>query len=246
LIIFFLKKNIKIELITANKKNIFLKHKNLSFFCLKKPNKEISNFSKILQCSVILNKRLKKNNPKNTNLLSLQNSVLSILISKINNYKITIKNANPIVGLFLSGNRIINLLVFLLKISLYNFANTIIVNSEYNKKTLSKFILNKKKIIKIYNPIKLEKKIIKTRREKIILYVGRIVKEKGLITLIKAFKLISDKEYKLLIVGDGNYKKKIISLIKKEKLADKVKITGWVKNTQRYYLKSNTGFANFI
>lgn len=238
LIKFFLKKNFKIELITYSKRNINISHKNLKIFNKISNEVDSSNFFKTLNCGLILNDRLKKNDPKSSIVLSLQNSVISILFAKLNSYKIIIKNANPIKALFLSGNKFKNFFAFIFKIFFYNFADKVIVNSEYNRNTLSRYILNKKKIIRIYNPIKMDKyKFIKNKKN-IILYVGRIVKEKGLITLIKAFKIISSKKFKLIIVGDGNYAKYLKLLIKSEGLKNKVHMTGWISSPKKYYLKS--------
>ncbi len=238
LINFFLKKNLKIELITSSKKTIKISHKNLKIFSPISNGENVSNVRKIINCGLILNRRLKNNNQKESIVLSLQNSVISIIISKFNGFKIVVKNANPVKGFLLTGNRIINLFTFVLKIIFYNLSDKIIVNSEYNKKTLSTFIFNKKKIFRIYNPIKLNNKIIKKRKKNLILYVGRVVKEKGLLTLIKAFKMISNKNYKLLIVGDGSYKKDLKLFVKSEKLSNRISFVGWVNNPQQYYCKS--------
>ena len=97
--------------------------------------------------------------------MSLQNSIIAILYSKIYHYKIIVKNANPIKALFLSGNKFQNFLVFIAKVLAYNFADFIIVNSEYNKTTISNFIINNHRVIKIYNPIDLVKFKKKIRKK---------------------------------------------------------------------------------
>ena len=165
LIKFFLKKNISIELITYDKKKIGISHKKLRIFDQKKKQGNARNFSKILSCSNILKDRLKKNNSNDTIVLSLQNSIIAILYSKIYHYKIIVKNANPIKALFLSGNKFQNFLVFIAKVLAYNFADFIIVNSEYNKTTISNFIINNHRVIKIYNPIDLVKFKKKIRKK---------------------------------------------------------------------------------
>ena len=78
-------------------------------------------------------KILKKNNPNECAILSLQNSVIPIILSKIYNYRVVIKNATPL-NAFIYGNYLKNLFVFILKIFFYNFADKIIVNSDHNKK----------------------------------------------------------------------------------------------------------------
>tara|TARA_B110000444_G_scaffold238624_1_gene252359 strand:+ start:225 stop:1319 length:1095 start_codon:yes stop_codon:yes gene_type:complete len=238
LIKFFLKKKFIIELITFNKKNVNIHNKKLKIFQFSKNKYKKSNFLKILSCSIILRERLKANDNQNVIILSLQNSIFSIILAKIYKFKIVIKNANPIKALFLSGNKVKNFFIFLTKIFFYNFANFIVVNSEYNKETLSNFIINKKKVIKIYNPIDINNHKPKKNKQNIILYVGRIVKEKGLITLIKAFKIISNKKFKLMIVGDGDFMKDLKLLIKSEGLKKKIILTGWINNPTKIYSKS--------
>ena len=55
--------------------------------------------------------------------------------------------------------------------------------------------------------------------------------------MIKAFKKIKKRDYKLIIVGDGIYKK-LIKLVKSLKLQKKVIFTGWINNPDKFYLKS--------
>lgn len=77
-------------------------------------------------------------------------------------------------------------------------------------------IIDEKKIFYIPNPVSfpiLEKE--KVNKEKIILYVGRITKAKGVDTLLKAWSLLySNCEYKLFIVGDGEDKEEFKTLVK--------------------------------
>lgn len=74
--------------------------------------------------------------------------------------------------------------------------------------------------------------------ENIILYVGRITKEKGLDYLLRAVKQIS-LECKLLIVGDGWYLPRIKALTRRLGLTDRVEFPGWISpdNLSSYYAK---------
>ena len=218
-------------------------------------NKKVSNLRKLIFCSYELIKVLKKNSSKDTVILSLQNNSISILISKIFNYKIIIKNATPIKALLYLNNIFKTITVFFAKIITYNLADTIIVNSKSNMVSLSKFIYNKKKIKLIYNPVDLKnRKFFNRNNKKYILTVSRLVYEKGIHILIKAFKKIKKQDYKLIIVGDGIYKKKLIKLVKSLKLQKKVIFTGWINNPDKFYLKSKLfilpsffeGFGNVL
>ena len=244
-----------IYFVTFEKKEIFnIKNKNLKIITPKvKFKKRTSNLKKIYLCSKKLFQILKKNNPKECGVLSLQNSVVSIFLAKILNYKIVVKNATPISAL-MYGNMIKNFFVFFPKIFFYNFADKIIVNSENNKRTLGYYILNKKKILKIYNPVKIKKNDRKYSREKSILYVGRIVKEKGLDLLIDTFYMLRNYDLKLILVGDGDYINHIKKKVKIYNLEHKIEFTGWKKNPANYYLKSKVlvlpsffeGFGNVL
>ena len=251
---FFLNKKIKIDFITFQKKQILnINNKNFKLIFQKSKINNCSNFYKIFACAKLLSTHLKQNESKNTVILSLQNSVISIFISKIFNFKIYIKSAAPI-SAFRYGNYIKNFFVFILKIIFYNFADKIIVNSNHNKKTLLKFLIKKEKIIRIYNPIKLNsiKKIYKPKNN--ILYVGRIVKEKGLDILVNAFKKIETLNYKLVLVGSGSYEQTLKKKISILKLTKKVLFVGWKKNPTKYYLISKVlvlpsyfeGFGNVL
>jgi len=79
-----------------------------------------------------------------------------------------------------------------------------------------------------------------TRNKKIILYVGRLVKRKGVDYLIKAFSKLQNEEKDtfLMIIGEGECKNKLKSLSKALDIQDKVYFIGQVKNEKlpAYYL----------
>jgi len=218
-------------------------------------NKRASNLRKLIFCTYELIKLLKNNSRKDTVILSLQNNSISILVSKIFNYKIIIKNATPMKALLYLNNVFKTIAVFFAKIITYNLADKIIVNSKSNMTSLSKFIYNKKKIKLIYNPVNLKnKKFLNKKNKKHVLTVSRLVHEKGIHILIKAFKQIKKQDYKLIIVGDGIYKKKLIKLVKSLKLQKKVVFKGWISNPNKFYLRSKIfilpsffeGFGNVL
>ena len=68
---------------------------------------------------------------------------------------------------------------------------------------------------------------ISTLKNNIIISVGRLSKEKGFDDLIKAFSKIENKDWILQIVGDGNEKESLLTLIDELKLNDRVKILGF-------------------
>ncbi len=81
-----------------------------------------------------------------------------------------------------------------------------------------------------------------SKKENIIIAVGRFEKEKGFLDLIKVFEKIEKMlpEYKLVLVGDGSLKKEIIEEIKKRNLESKVELTGFIEKDKlnKLYEKS--------
>lgn len=84
----------------------------------------------------------------------------------------------------------------------------------------------------MYDPLFLEKldrlNLNKNCEKTIILYVGRLVMEKGVGDLIKAFSKVKSNKVELWIVGDGPHKKQFEKLTKMT-CGDKVKFLGYIK-----------------
>jgi len=76
------------------------------------------------------------------------------------------------------------------------------------------------------------------RDEKVLLYVGKIIRQKGIHIAIKALPIILKKFdgiIKLLIVGDGNYLNKAKRLVENLHLEREVVFCGFVKNEDLVY-----------
>ena len=72
-------------------------------------------------------------------------------------------------------------------------------------------------------------------KEKIIINVGRLVKEKGQMHLIRAFaKLEASNNWKLVLLGDGYLRKDIEEIIQELKIEDRVFLAGAVKNVDEW------------
>lgn len=240
-------RNIYVHLISTisknNSKKLF-KKKNLKVYTVKKirflsflPNRFNTAFSSIGILKYLISKL------RNQNLIvhSMQSNIAAIIICFINNIKIVIRNSeDPISSTIYSENLIISSIIFFFKILFYNLCDGIITNSKGSKNSIEKFVLNNKKIKAIYNPYlqNLNKKIFK--KDNLIINIGRFRKQKNQIILIKAFYLFQKKfqKYKLLLVGDGILKKKLVNEVNKLNLNKKVLITGWSENTQQYLKKS--------
>ncbi len=74
--------------------------------------------------------------------------------------------------------------------------------------------------------------------KKTILYIGRLEKRKGIMYLLKAFAVLSEKEtdVKLVIAGDGVDRQKLEDLSIELGIDDKVKFLGYVTETKKKQL----------
>jgi L-malate glycosyltransferase len=63
-------------------------------------------------------------------------------------------------------------------------------------------------------------------------FLGRIVEEKGLKTLLHGLKLIQDLPWKLVLVGNGAYENEVNKIARQLDLADRVQCLGYVPHEQ--------------
>lgn len=115
---------------------------------------------------------------------------------------------------------------------LYPTANGFVFQTSGAKEYFSKKIQSKSAIIP--NPLNIDflNKVYKGHREKTIVNVGRLVKQKNQKLLIDAFYIVSKKypDYKLIIYGEGALREELENLIKEYKLSDKVFLPGNVED----------------
>jgi phosphatidylinositol alpha-1,6-mannosyltransferase len=143
-----------------------------------------------------------------------------------------------IAGPMNSGGRRLNLL----KKVLFN-AQNITVNSEYTRSLILKLGIAKDRIEKIYpcSNISAQSTVLSPqliidkynlRDKKVLLSVGRLVARKGYDTVIKALPVVLKKVPDLvyIIVGDGEYKRNLLELVKSLNLAQNVILTGFIPN----------------
>lgn len=129
-----------------------------------------------------------------------------------------------------------------------NFSSKIICISDQLCDLLLKMGVNEKKIehiplgvdINKFKPFNNEKikGELKVSNERIILFVGRLDKLKGVHILLKALSLSTFKNFKLLIVGDGLEKNNLIELSKKLRLDHAVVFFGELKGKKLFELYS--------
>lgn len=91
-----------------------------------------------------------------------------------------------------------------------------------------------KPILSFEENIQIRKKLGLSSSDRVILFVGRLTKEKGIYELLKALQRIQDKKLKLLIIGSiahgNNGKDSFYNIIKSEagKISDRVIFTGYI------------------
>ena len=91
-----------------------------------------------------------------------------------------------------------------------------------------------------FDTIKKTSNTLSDNSEKIILAAGRLTRQKNFIYLISEFKKFVNiyKNYKLIILGDGELKSEIKMLIKEHDLENKVDLKGRVENVYEYMKNS--------
>ncbi len=136
----------------------------------------------------------------------------------------------------------ISIINFFVKL-IYKNVDHILVQSESYKKKISQNIKNKN--IKVFlNPensnFKKIKKINKYKNFNIT-YAGNLGKAQSINCLIDAVKKVRNEKFIINIFGDGSEKKKLISLIKKNKLENKIRYFNSLsfQNLKKYLQKSD-------
>jgi len=241
-----LKKKINIYLISDLKKNNQKQkfQKNINFINIKtNPNILIQKrFITSFFSMFTLYKTFKKLDKNNSIILSFQSHILPIIICRMFSRKIIIRNSEDILeATKYADNKISAYFVLMLKCFLYNLSNGIITNSNKSKKSLQSILFDKKKIKLIFNPCL--NKVLKNKKnakDKLILSVGRLCKQKNQELLIKAFPLFLKKfpKYKLILVGHGYDKIRLKKLCKYLNIENKVFFYGRILNPKKFYKKA--------
>lgn len=118
--------------------------------------------------------------------------------------------------------------------------NELISELEYKQSFLKGKLAYLSDAILNFDTIKKTSNTLSDNSEKIILAAGRLTKQKNFIYLISEFKKFVNiyKNYKLIILGDGELKSEIKMLIKEHDLENKVDLKGRVENVYEYMKNS--------
>jgi len=122
---------------------------------------------------------------------------------------------------------------------LFSIADRIIAVSKFTKDILMKHHgISGRKIDIVHNAVRPGKNVsaVKKRTKK-VLYVGRLVYQKGINHLIDAAKIVIDKDPKIkfVVVGYGSDKKKLKKEVKELGISKNVYFAGYVKDIDKAY-----------
>lgn len=175
---------------------------------------------------------------KNVVIFSFQSNLYALIIAQILRKKIIIRSNASTAGYI---NNPIQRKIFSFFFSL---ADVVICNSNEFKKNLKKDLNIESTLI--YNPsyTKEEVSVLASKKIKNLFYnkkylnilnIGRLVKQKDQVTLLKAFsKLLLKRKARLIIMGNGSEKKNIVKYILLNKIKKNVKLINYQKNPYPY------------
>lgn len=175
----------------------------------------------------ILSGTIKTINPDVVISFMIHTNILSILAAKLTTRKIII--AERVAYSFYT-----NWLTLLVRRVSYPWCDYLVTQTLQDA-THYDFVQN---VTTIYNPIVMPSFPAETQKEKIILAVGRLDKQKGFDKLIKAYSLLPKSDWELWIAGDGQERSSLEKQISELKMPN-IKLMGVQKNIFDYYARAS-------
>ncbi len=213
---------------------------------------------------------LKYLNKSNTDIvLVAKNAPLGVLIKKFssNTFKLVIREAvNPSSASKIQRSFLSRKILNSIKRISYPYADKVIAISYGVKNSLISLLdLSPDSIEVIYNPAA-DSRIkelansevppeYRKERHPTVISIGRLVPQKDHMTLIKAFeRVLESVDARLLIIGEGQERKKLEKYIQQNKLSDNIKLLGYMSNPWKFLINSDLfvlsslweGFGNVI
>lgn len=219
-----LSKEVKIKNLNS-KKMIFSLFKFSKYIIEKKPNYVITNLNHA-SFIALLAKRLFK----------FRTKIIITFVNKIN-FNLQISNIKNLIY------------VYFIKFLIGSDTNIITITKGIKDDLINNWNFNKKLITVIYPPSNIDKinhlmnkknddPLFKNKKNKYILSVGRLNKQKDHVTLIKAFKLVIQKfDVELILIGEGDEYQKLKKLTKKLEIETKIHFRKYTLNPY-YYMKN--------
>ncbi|HLV39614.1 glycosyltransferase family 4 protein [Xanthomarina sp.] len=161
-------------------------------------------------------------------------NILTILASSFLNANIFISDRrNPL-------NKLPKHIVFFRRLT-YKYATGYIAQTSLARDYIKERKLNKNIRI-IHNPVQVRNENETIKHNTTIINVGRLIPEKGQHYLIEAFSKLRNREWKLIILGDGPLRNQLELQIQELNLEDRVILKGTVNNVVDW-LKESSIFA---
>lgn len=173
----------------------------------------------------ILSETIKTINPDMVISFMTHTNILSILAAKWANRKIII--SERIAYCFQT-----NWLTRLARRAIYPLCDYLVTQTLHDAKNYD-FVKN---VVTIYNPLLTPSFFV--QKEKIILAVGRLEKQKGFDKLIKAYSLLPKNDWELWIVGEGQERDSLEKQISELKMQN-IQLLGVQKNIFDYYARAS-------
>ena len=196
----------------------------------------------------LIKKEIKKKYKKTILISNIHYANIISIIScfKLKKIKIILTERSSLTELNISNNIFEYLkkrLIFFLAKYFYKFANLIITNSQFEKKFIKKTFGIKKiecihppSINNVNNTKKYKKKLNLFNK---IIYVGRLSKEKGVITILKSLLELREHNYTFNIYGDGAEKENLQKFVYLNNLKKKIFFKGFAKDKDFIFKDAN-------
>ena len=230
-----IKYDLKVFLITLTKSNKFALNKNIQLINL--------DSKKVINSIFKLKKIIDKIKPEVCFSTISHTNIALYLASKLSmhNCKIFLRESNNLFESLNDKNFLYKFIFLqLIKFS-YKNSNLITPSIELSETLKKKFKISRK-IHSLSNPIMIKKFQYNLKKKFDFINIGSLTYQKDHLTLLKAFKIANliKKNLKLIIIGEGKLKKKILRYILKNNLKNKVKILKNTKNINKYLCESKT------
>lgn len=187
--------------------------------------------------------------------------VLAYIFSKLINKPFIIEFRDigyvQMLAVYSSENNVFYKIMKKIELFLCKKATKVIVVTEGFREQLINDGIEKEKILKFYNGFSfedlniienaecLEEEFIKEEKDIVISFFGNIGKSQDLLTFINVFEKIKYKNIKLLIIGDGAEKSKIIQYIEEKNIKNIIyKSSISPKELEKYYKITDLGLVS--
>lgn len=235
--------NKKIKIINAEHKKYFLdplkilRYSNRNFGLFKNNPKILENIYCIKNFKKVLTNKINSNNYNyviavggyySMVLASIKNNIKSKTIGwQLNSFDAYFRNPHKY---YWNQDELFK--------SLIPKLDSYVLLTKYDQDKILKYFNCKTEVI--YNPVSFKSKEVSKTENKQFIAIGRYTEAKGFDLLIKSFKIFAEKnkDWKLIIVGEGKDKKLLENLISEYNLNKRIKLHGRTNNIKKYFLNS--------